>query len=705
MELIKLVNVSKRYVTSNNRSFLALRNINLSLPSSGFISILGKSGCGKSTLLNIIGLLDDVSSGQYYFNSRDVSKLSHLEKEEYLNKKIGIVFQHYQLIEDKDVMFNITLPMLISGARESEAEVDAKTLLEGIKLDEELYHKKTSNLSGGEKQRVAILRALINGPQILLCDEPTGALDSTNSKKIMEILKKVSKKKLVLMVSHDEDLVKEYSDRIITLKDGMIISDEQVNEINDKGIPIVNDISRRKKDKWIEQISLHNFKKRIKTNIFSIFSLSISLIAAILIGGFARYSSEAISIESKKKIDYGSLTISKEEKTEIKGSIISLVQQSRPSVIEVNNLKDSHSEFIYTNNYDVLIPSGNEIKFNDVKLDQLLIKPIYSYLSPNINSSLLIKGSIPDKDSFDEILINKQAYEYILNETKKESLNNEISIKYEYESIYYTFDAQNSAIRDIYSLSKNLKIVGVVDELDFLSSPTIYFSYKSFINYLRGYLLNNLSTYFKRDISWKERIDTCSDNDELSNYSVRAFLKDYKDNSSLKKYIEEISTDDLEATSLALTVEDSLADLIKASTTGMELFLGISIAGIILILGIISYFSYSQDRKRSAILSALGASRGDIAKIYLYENLLIGLFAYFVTIILSFPLTLLTNKIVKKITSLDNLVRTPYYLFTSFKYDYLVILLLGIIFIILISTFLPILFSKKISISKELRDE
>ena len=705
MELIKLVNVSKRYTTSNNRSFLALRNINLSLPSSGFISILGKSGCGKSTLLNIIGLLDDVSSGQYYFNNRDVSKLSHLEKEEYLNKKIGIVFQHYQLIEDKDVMFNITLPMLIFGARESEAEIDAKTLLEGIKLDEELYHKKTSNLSGGEKQRVAILRALINGPQILLCDEPTGALDSTNSKKIMEILKKVSKKKLVLMVSHDEDLVKEYSDRIITLKDGMIISDEKVNEINDKGIPIVNDISRRKKDKWIEQISLHNFKKRIKTNIFSIFSLSISLIAAILIGGFARYSSEAISIESKKIIDYGSLTISKEEKTEIEGSIISLVQQSRPSTIEVNNLKDNHSEFIYTNNYDVLIPSGSEIKFNDVKLDQLLIKPIYSYSSPNIDSSLLIKGSIPDKDSFDEILINKQAYEYILNETKKESLNNEISINYEYESIYYTFDAQNSVIRDIYSLSKNLKIVGVVDELDFLSSPTIYFSYKSFINYLRGYLLNNLSTYFKRDISWKERIDTCSDNDELSNYSVRAFLKDYKDNSSLKKYIEEISTDGLQATSLALTVEDSLADLIKASTTGMELFLGISIAGIILILGIISYFSYSQDRKRSAILSALGASRGDIAKIYLCENLLIGLFAYFVTIILSFPLTLLTNKIVKKITSLDNLVRTPYYLFTSFKYDYLVILLLGIIFIILISTFLPILFSKKISISKELRDE
>ena len=137
----------------------------------------------------------------------------------------------------------------------------------------------------------------------------------------------------------------------------------------------------------------------------------------------------------------------------------------------------------------------------------------------------------------------------------------------------------------------------------------------------------------------------------------------------------------------------------------MELFLAISILGIILILGIISYFSYSQDRKKSAVLSALGASRWEIMKIYLYENLLIGLFSYLITIILSFPLTLLANKIVSNITNLNNLIRTPYYLFTSFKYDYLLILLAAIILIISISTFLPIFFSKKISISKELRDE
>lgn len=705
MDLIKLKNVSKRYLEQNGRSFLALKNINLTLPSSGFVSILGKSGCGKSTLLNIIGLLDNITSGEYYFNNKEVSKLSHLEKEEYLSNKIGIVFQHYHLIEDQDVLFNVALPMMISGANEKDSYEDATTLLKGIDFDESMYHKKVNNLSGGEKQRIAILRALINSPHILLCDEPTGALDTDNSTRIMEILKKASKTKLVVMVSHNEELVNKYSDRIIRIKDGSIVSDIEINEIKEAGVPILKDIDYKRKEKWIDKISVQNFKKRIKTNIFSIISLTISLVAAILIGGFARYSEDAISTESKKKIDYGALTISKEEKVELEGSIISLVQQSRPSSAEQDLLIDNNEEFIYTNNYDILLPTGSNISLNGVALEQAFFRPIYSFEDSYIDKNLLIKGNIPDRDNFEEVLINKQAYEYIYKECKKEALSFDISIDYKYESIYYTFDKDSSVIRDIYHLSKKLKIVGVVDELDFLASPTIYFSYKSFINYLDKYLLNNMSTYYKKDISWKDRIDSCSDNDELCSYSIRAFIKNYNDNKYLKSYVEDFSIDGLAATSLSLTIEDSLTDLIKASTTGMELFLGIALVGIILILGIISYFSYSQDRKRSAIISALGASKGQIVKIYLYENIFIGLFSFFLTIAVSFPLTLLVNNIVKNITGLSNLVRTPYYLITNFKYDYLLILLLSILIIIFISTFIPIFFSKKISIAKELKDE
>ena len=507
------------------------------------------------------------------------------------------------------------------------------------------------------------------------------------------------------MVSHNEELVSAYSDRIIVLKDGSVVEDKSINDIKDIGMPITKDISRRRKDKWIEQISLQNFKKRIKTHVFSIISLSICLVATILISGFARYSEETILTESKKKLDYGSLTISKEEKIELEGSIISLVQQSRPNDLEISTLTDGNTKFTYCNNYDVLLPAGNNVFYNDYKLDQLPLRPVYSFVSTSYDPTLLIKGSFPKDDTFNEIVINKQAYEYIQKETKKDVINDEITINHQYESIYYTFDQENNVIRDTYSLSKNLKIVGVVDELDFLSSPTIYFSYKAYIEFLESYLLNNLSTYLKKDVSWKERIDSCGDNDELSSYSIRAFVNDYKDHKNLKELVSLLSHDGLVATSLSLTVEDSLVDLVKASTTGMELFLAISIIGIILILGIISYYSYSQDRKRSAVLTALGASRGAITKIYLLENMFVGLFSYFVTIILSFPATLLANMLIKRITSINDLVRTPYYLLTNFKYDYLLLLLLIIITIVGISTLLPILFSKRISVSKELRDE
>lgn len=705
MNLIKLVNIVKRYKLANGRSFLALKNINITFPSRGFISILGKSGCGKSTLLNIIGLMDEPTNGNYYFNDRDMGKLSRLEKEDYLNQKIGIVFQHYYLIEDKDVLFNIALPSLINGTSYKDACEDAITLLKGIDFDENLLHKKVSNLSGGEKQRVAILRALINSPNIILCDEPTGALDTDNSLRIMEILKNASKTKLVIMVSHNEELVNEYSDRIITIKDGAILSDTQVKEINHKTNPIVSDYSKKRKDRWVEQISTHNFKKRIKTHIFSIISLSICLVATILIAGFARYSQDTINKESKRKIDYGSLTISKEEKIDLEGSVISLVQQSRPSENETLYLKENNDKFFYTYNYDVLLPGGRGIQYEDIVLDQIIMRPIYSYNEGNVDESLLLKGEIPINDTFDCVLINKQAYEYIKKVTKKDILNQELTIKHEYESVYYSFNQDNNVVRDTYSLLKNLKIVGIVDEMDFLSTPTIYFSYKSYIKYLESYLLNNLSNFFNKDISWKQRIETCGDNDELSSYSIRAFLKDYHDNENLKKLIEEISEDNLVATSLSLTVENSLIDLVNASTTGMELFLVISILGIVLILGIISYYSYSQDRKRSAILSALGASKGAIMKIYLLENMIVGLFSFFLTIIISFPITILVNYLVNKLTSINDLVRTPYYLFTSFKYDYLLFVLLAIILIVVLATFIPIFFSKKISISEELRDE
>lgn len=223
MELIQIVNVSKTYVV-DSKEHHALNHVSYAFPVNGLIGVVGKSGSGKSTLLNMISLLDKPTSGEVYFNNENINKWSEKRKRIYRNKEMGIIFQHYHLIESEDVIYNITLPYLISGGNEKEGKEKAIKLLESINYRKDLYYQKVYNLSGGEKERVAVLRALINDPRFVLCDEPTGALDSDNSEIMMETLKSISEKKLVIVVSHNQSLINKYADKIIELKDGKLIS-------------------------------------------------------------------------------------------------------------------------------------------------------------------------------------------------------------------------------------------------------------------------------------------------------------------------------------------------------------------------------------------------------------------------------------------------------------------------------------------------
>lgn len=705
MQILKLTNITKQFDLNNKEKFTALRNISLSFPNKGLFSIVGKSGCGKSTLLNIIAGLDVPTSGSYIFLGDDISSLDKKGREVFLNKRIGMIFQHYYLLEDYDVLFNITLPMLIGGTRYKTAIKEAKKLLKGIGFKEEYYAKKVKNLSGGEKQRVAILRSLINSPSLLLADEPTGALDSENSVLIMEMLKKISSKKLVIIVSHNKELVSQYSDYIIEMKDGEIVNRRKINDIANDGAPITT-IKQRKGKHWVQRIALNNLKKRFLRNIFSILALSISLVATTLVIGFSKNASNAITKEGKKRIDYGVLTIAKEESYDLSGTLISLVQQSRPSEEDVIKLKKTNNKFIYTNNYDLLLNMNSRIFYKEKELEEIILRPIYDFSSTSFDPVLLLEGKIPNQYSFQDVLINKKAFELLKNYSKIHPINQTINLKSFYETSYYTFNEENAVINDTFVLDKDFNISGVVDELDFLSSPIVYYSYKGFINLISDIPINNLSTYLNRKYTWKERVDNVSDNDELSSYSIRAFLKNHKDNDYLSSYVSKFkTTNDLVATSLALTVEDSLSSLVDAASKGMSMFLVIAIIGVVLIIGILSFFSYSEDHRNSAILSALGASHNSIISIYLFENISIGILGYLLSILLTFPFLNLAKTLLYKYLGLARMIDFPHQLLTRFKYDYLFVLLIGMLLIVIISTYVPILFSKKISISKELRDE
>ena len=221
--MLQLKDIVKKYNTGGTEVEV-LKKVNISFRESEFVSILGASGSGKTTLLNIIGGLDNYTSGDMLLMGRSTKEFTDRDWDSYRNGTIGFVFQSYNLIGHLSIIENVKLALSISGESNKENDIKAKKVLEDVGLGDHLY-KKPNQLSGGQMQRVAIARALVTNPKVILADEPTGALDSKTSVQIMELIKEISKEKLVIMVTHNPELARKYSDRIVSVKDGEIIED------------------------------------------------------------------------------------------------------------------------------------------------------------------------------------------------------------------------------------------------------------------------------------------------------------------------------------------------------------------------------------------------------------------------------------------------------------------------------------------------
>ena len=221
--MLRLENIRKEYVTGDSK-VEALKGINLNFRKNEFVSVLGQSGCGKTTLLNIIGGLDRYTSGDLIINGKSTKEFKDRDWDSYRNHSVGFVFQSYNLIPHQSILSNVELALTLSGVSKSERRKKAIKALEDVGLGDQV-HKKPNQLSGGQMQRVAIARALVNDPEIILADEPTGALDTQTSVQVMEILKKISKDRLIIMVTHNPNLAEEYSSRIIKILDGKITDD------------------------------------------------------------------------------------------------------------------------------------------------------------------------------------------------------------------------------------------------------------------------------------------------------------------------------------------------------------------------------------------------------------------------------------------------------------------------------------------------
>ncbi|CCZ85785.1 aBC transporter related [Firmicutes bacterium CAG:631] len=277
--MLKLINITKDYPVANHQVH-ALKGISITFRDNEFVSILGPSGCGKTTLLNIIGGLDHYTSGDLFIDQISTKEFNDRDWDSYRNHRIGFVFQSYNLIPHQTILENVELALTIAGIGKEERLQRAKEVLDKVGLKNE-YHKKPNQLSGGQCQRVAIARALVNNPDILLADEPTGALDSTTSIQIMELIKEISKDRLVIMVTHNPDIAKKYSSRIVKLLDGKITADSN---------PVLeNELIVKKEEKVIEKksklsfwtafkLSARNLRSKLKRTILTCVAGSIGII-------------------------------------------------------------------------------------------------------------------------------------------------------------------------------------------------------------------------------------------------------------------------------------------------------------------------------------------------------------------------------------------------------------------------------------------
>lgn len=293
---LKLDNITKSY--NNGETVTALNRVTLGFRKNEFVSILGPSGCGKTTMLNIIGGLDHYGSGDLIINGLSTKEFKDSDWDAYRNRSIGFVFQTYNLISHQTVLQNVEIALTLSGVSASERKIRAEKALSDVGLADQIG-KKPNQLSGGQMQRVAIARALVNDPDIILADEPTGALDSHTSVQIMEILKEIAKTRLVIMVTHNAELADEYSTRIIRLLDGEIqsdsnpVTDDEINQTaNSNVIDYINQLIQSQKKKLkktsmslktASSLSFKNLLTKKGRTITTSFAGSIGIIGVALV--------------------------------------------------------------------------------------------------------------------------------------------------------------------------------------------------------------------------------------------------------------------------------------------------------------------------------------------------------------------------------------------------------------------------------------
>ena len=596
--MLKLENITKIYEGKNFKQ-IALNDVTLAFRNNEFVSILGPSGSGKTTLLNIIGGLDKYTYGNLIIDGVSTRKYKERDWNNYRSKKVGFIFQSYNLINHQTVLSNVLLSLNIAGKPKKESIKLAKKVLKDVGL-ENYIKKKPKELSGGQMQRVAIARALVTNPDIILCDEPTGALDSQTSIQIMELLKKISKEKLVIMVTHNVTLANKYSDRVIALNDGVITYDTSPYEVENYSLKKIKN-KRKTMNKFTSlSLSFNNLLTKKSRTLLTSFAGSIGIIGIALVLSLSKgtqkyinkiekntFSKYPISI-MESYIDYQNM-FDKEKESCKNGSICSINDLTNNvvndnkinSISKFSNILKQNYENI--NNYTLDINYNYNIDLNIYKDNKMIensslyFKDFFNNNSPLLKEYTLIYGKLPEK--YNEIVIvTDENGKLPLSLMKTLFLNEDIdlskTINISYEKIidskfklvsetsYYIYENDTwqyiknnqDKINDILDKSINLKITGILKlNKDAIISESGFIGYsKKLINYLndevnssniKKSILENkdinplTNNLYDENMTYEMLLDSISINDK-NPIKIDIYPKDYKSKEKIESIIK-----------------------------------------------------------------------------------------------------------------------------------------------------------------------
>lgn len=617
MPVMELKHVNKSYKISGGETFQALKDVNLSFEKGELVSIIGESGSGKSTLMNLIGGLDSDFQGEIVVDRDNIGDYSEKNLVQYHKEKVGFVFQSFNLISHLSVLDNVTLAMTLSNVSKADREKRAKEILSAVGLQDQLY-KKPDAISGGQKQRVAIARALVNDPDIIIADEPTGALDSETTEQVLEMIKEIAENgKLVIMVTHSER-VAAYSSRVVTIDDGRVINDQVKNTLTVTDNKYKTSKPNRNKNLSLfgaMKLALLNMKEKLSRNILIALGGSIGIMSVILMlslgSGVNAYLTDTMNSQVNPLVSEVHMP---DEETGNQTDINKIQDQnpmlglSSAASFETENIEElagiNHVEAVEEGFTNFSIGT-NKATFDENTAQFMSVTTVSSM----ITSADIIEGSLP-KDG-----------EVVITQNMADTLGEDLVGQ----------DIQVETIVNEESLDLTMTVSGIYGSEGGLDA--VYLTYedlKSFVEEAGGELDPNI-------------VYLVSDN-AANTESIKAEVEDLNYKGSTTE-----------------ALADTFSQMLDIFTYVLAGVAGISlIVSAIMILTVL-YISVVERTKEIGVIKAIGGRKKDIRRIFVSESFLIGLFSGLFGVGIAWGLSLAANAVSTNYFEIDIIDLTPMY--------------------------------------------